>query len=123
MPHCKFGTQARENSDLQDPFAFVCPASIDLELALFCHLEDQACKAEEHLPPLDSWQRRRARGEQARHLVANGAHEVKKLHCNLAAADLPRVLPTTVHNIRGAEVTPEASQVDRSQVGRCSIHS
>ena len=53
MRHCKFGTQAREHGDLQDPFAFVCPASIDLVLALFCQLEDAACKAEEHLPPLD----------------------------------------------------------------------
>ena len=58
-----------------------------------------------------------------RHLVANGAHELNKLHRNLAATDLPRVLPTTVHDIRGAELTPEASQVVRSQVWRCSIHS
>ena len=98
MRHCKFGTQARENSDLQDPFAFVCPASIDSVLALACQLEDQVYKADEHPPPLDRWQRGRARGEQARHLVANGAHERHKLHRNLPTTDLPRALPTTVHN-------------------------
>ena len=94
-----------------DPFAFVCPASIDLVLALACQLEDQVYKAEEHLSPLDRWQRGRARGEQVRHLVANGAHELNKLHRNVAATDLPWALATTVHNLRGVEVTPEASQV------------
>ena len=39
----------------------VCPAAINRVLALFSQLEDEACKAHEHLPPLARWQRGRAR--------------------------------------------------------------
>ena len=123
MRHSQFGGQARQDGDFHDPFAFVCPTSIDSVLALACQLENQVYEADEHPSPLRRWQRGRARGEQSRHLVANGAHEGHKLHRNLPTTDLPRALPTTVHNLRGVEVTPEASQVVRSQVWRCSIHS
>ena len=95
-------------------FALVSSAPIDGVLALAGQLVVQLDKAEEHLSPGNRLQRGRARGQQARHLVANNPHELHELHRNVAATDFPRVLTTTVHNLRGVKVMLEASQVVRS---------
>eukprot|EP00959_Pyramimonas_sp_CCMP1952_P098468 2058541-Pyramimonas_sp.AAC.1 len=76
MRHCQSGTQTCKHTDFQYPFEFACPAPIDLVLAAGS-LSAKACT------------------RRAGHLVASHAHKLYKLHCNVAATDLPWALATT----------------------------